>query len=60
MVKVLGKNQKAKYGLIRWVGFFPNSDKKIAGLELVRTFHTSNNQKTCTTLVRNRKYFYTK
>ncbi len=35
MVEVLSKNQKPRYGLIRWLGFVPNSDKKIAGLELV-------------------------
>ena len=35
MVEVLSKNQKPKYGVIRWLGFVPNSDKKIAGLELV-------------------------
>ena len=35
MVEVLSKKQKPKYGVIRWLGFVPNSDKKIAGLELV-------------------------
>jgi hypothetical protein len=35
MVEVLSKNQNARYGLIRWLGFVSNSDKKIAGLELV-------------------------
>ncbi|XP_028410189.1 ubiquitin carboxyl-terminal hydrolase CYLD-like [Dendronephthya gigantea] len=34
MVEVLSKNTKAKYGVIRWVGFAANSEKKIAGLEL--------------------------
>ena len=38
MVEVLSKNQKPKYGVIRWLGFVPNSDKKIAGLELVSRF----------------------
>ena len=38
MVEVLSKNQQPKYGLIRWLGFVPNSDKKIAGLELVSRF----------------------
>jgi hypothetical protein len=35
MVEVLSKNQKPKYGVIRWTGFVPNTDKEIAGLELV-------------------------
>ena len=35
MVEVSSKNQEPKYGVIRWLGFVPNSDKKIAGLELV-------------------------
>ena len=35
MVEVLSKKDKPKYGVIRWLGFVKNSDKKIAGLELV-------------------------
>ena len=35
MVEVLSKHQAPKYGVIRWIGFIPNNDKKIAGLELV-------------------------
>ncbi|CAB3988895.1 ubiquitin carboxyl-terminal hydrolase CYLD isoform X3, partial [Paramuricea clavata] len=34
MVEVSSKNQTPRYGKIRWLGFVPNSDKKIAGLEL--------------------------
>jgi hypothetical protein len=35
MVEVLSKNQQPRYGVIRWIGFVPNNDKRIAGLELV-------------------------
>lgn len=35
MVEVLSKNQNPRYGLIRWLGFVPNSDKKVAGVEFV-------------------------
>jgi hypothetical protein len=35
MVEVLSKHQALKYGVIRWIGYVPNTDKKIAGLELV-------------------------
>ena len=35
MVEVLSKNQKPKYGVIRWIGFMPSTNKKVAGLELV-------------------------
>lgn len=35
MVEVLSKRDKPTYGLIRWIGFLPNTDKKVAGLELV-------------------------
>ena len=35
MVEVLSKKDKPTYGLIRWIGFLPNTDKKVAGLELV-------------------------
>ena len=35
VVEVLSKKDKPTYGLIRWIGFLPNTDKKVAGLELV-------------------------
>ena len=35
MVEVKGKNVKPRYGVIRWMGYILNSDKKIAGLEMV-------------------------
>ena len=35
MVEVLSKYQDPKYGVIRWIGFIPNNEKKTAGLELV-------------------------
>jgi hypothetical protein len=35
MVEIMNKHHAPEYGIIRWIGFVRDTDKKIAGLELV-------------------------